>query len=88
MHPVADVTNPRFKVWISVTAFLHYICSSSTSEKAKRTGMVLLTRHALQRLNSELAMSFAPVLLRDDPDSPLPHVSPLGKRNFLLFFMT
>lgn len=32
------------------------------------------------------ASIFAPILLRDDVDAGIP-VSPLGKKNFLLFFM-
>ncbi|RDB17258.1 Inositol polyphosphate 5-phosphatase OCRL-1 [Hypsizygus marmoreus] len=66
---------PSVNVWISVTAFLHFICQGSSdsepSQKAER-----------------IASMFAPVLLRDDVDSPLPPVSPLGKRDFLLYFIS
>ncbi|KAF8065021.1 DNase I-like protein [Lyophyllum atratum] len=62
-------------VWISVTAFLHFMCQSPTvdqpSDKAEK-----------------IATIFAPVLLRDDPYSPLPPASPLGKRNFVLYFIS
>ncbi|KAF8241111.1 DNase I-like protein [Tricholoma matsutake] len=64
---------PSVNVWISLTAFLHFICQSSEnpSDKAER-----------------IATIFAPVLLRDDPESPDPPVSPLGRRNFLLYFIS
>ncbi|KAF5384264.1 hypothetical protein D9615_003431 [Tricholomella constricta] len=68
--PLASVN-----VWISVTAFLHFICQSSStnqpSEKALR-----------------IATIFAPVFLRDEVDSPFPAVSPVGKRDFLLYFIS
>ena len=34
-----------------------------------------------------LAMLFAPILFRDDPSGTVPGVSPIGKRNFLLYFL-
>ncbi|KDR77003.1 hypothetical protein GALMADRAFT_246188 [Galerina marginata CBS 339.88] len=59
-------------VWISVTAFLHFICQASKNEdQAER-----------------IATTIAPVLLRDDPNSPVPPISPNGKRKFLLYFIT
>ncbi|KAF8199469.1 RhoGAP domain-containing protein [Pholiota molesta] len=59
-------------VWISVTAFLHYICQRSKKEnQAERVATVL-----------------APVFLRDDPTSFAPPISPMGKRRFLLYFIT
>ncbi|KAJ6625186.1 DNase I-like protein [Mycena sp. CBHHK59/15] len=56
-------------VWISVTAFLHYICQSATNPEIRTRKIVSI---------------FAPVLLRDGP-SP---VSPVGRRNFLLYFIS
>ncbi|KAF8189113.1 Endonuclease/exonuclease/phosphatase [Mycena galopus ATCC 62051] len=55
-------------VWISVTAFLHYVCQSSVDHDAK---------------TKRIASLFAPVLLRDRTNS----VSPVGRRNFLLYFI-
>jgi len=34
-----------------------------------------------------LAMLFAPILLRDDHSGTVPGVSPIGKRDFLLYFI-
>lgn len=34
-----------------------------------------------------LAMLFAPILLRDDHSATVPGVSPIGKRDFLLYFI-
>ncbi|TFK32280.1 Endonuclease/exonuclease/phosphatase [Crucibulum laeve] len=59
-------------VWISVTAFLHFICQSSKD-----------TEHV-----EKIASVFAPVLLRDDPLSTVLPVSPAGKRKFLLYFIS
>ncbi|KAF9045408.1 DNase I-like protein [Panaeolus papilionaceus] len=59
-------------VWISITAFLHFICQTSKQDDK-----------AMQ-----LANALTPVLLRDDPNySGLP-TSPAGKRKFLLFFIS
>lgn len=60
-------------VWISLTAFLHYICSSSDKASAKTKA-------------KRIATILSPVLLRDSPVS-FPPVSPLGKRDFLLYFI-
>ncbi|KAF8909683.1 Endonuclease/exonuclease/phosphatase [Gymnopilus junonius] len=58
-------------VWISITAFLHFICQSSENEdQAERISTI-----------------FAPVLLRDDPKLAIPPVPPHGKRKFLLYFI-
>ncbi|KXN92909.1 Inositol polyphosphate 5-phosphatase OCRL-1, partial [Leucoagaricus sp. SymC.cos] len=59
-------------VWITVTAFLHFICQSS-----KISGYA-----------EKIADIFAAVLMRDDPDSTTPPISPIGKRNFFLQFIT
>ncbi|KAI6002138.1 DNase I-like protein [Pisolithus albus] len=67
-------------VWISLTAFLHYVCQQrSASEK---DGSQSIRDQALR-----LAMFFAPILLRDDPSGEFPRVSPIGKRDFLLYFI-
>ncbi|KAJ7672386.1 DNase I-like protein [Mycena polygramma] len=55
-------------VWISVTAFLHFVCQTSADPEAKTT---------------KIASIFAPVFLRDDSSL----VSPVGRRNFLLYFI-
>ncbi|GLB39715.1 putative inositol polyphosphate phosphatase, catalytic domain homologues [Lyophyllum shimeji] len=60
-------------VWITLTAFLHFICQSAEQSSTKA---------------ESIATILAPVLLRDDLDSPLPVVSPLGKRDFLLYFIS
>ncbi|KAJ7023466.1 DNase I-like protein [Mycena alexandri] len=55
-------------VWISVTAFLHFVCQSSADPEVK-------TR--------KIAGVFTPILLRDAANL----VSPVGRRNFLLYFI-
>ncbi|KAF7343256.1 Inositol polyphosphate 5-phosphatase OCRL-1 [Mycena venus] len=55
-------------VWLSVTAFLHFVCESSADPEAKA---------------KKIASLFTPVLLRDTANS----VSPVGRRNFLLYFI-
>ncbi|KAJ7766342.1 DNase I-like protein [Mycena maculata] len=56
-------------VWISVTAFLHFICQSSVDPDVR---------------TKRIAGIFAPVLLRD----PTNTVSPVGRRNFILYFIS
>ncbi|KAJ7507015.1 DNase I-like protein [Mycena galericulata] len=56
-------------VWISVTAFLHFICQSSADPDTR---------------TKRIAGIFSPVLLRD----PTNAVSPVGRRNFLLYFIS
>ncbi|KAJ7700407.1 Endonuclease/exonuclease/phosphatase [Mycena rosella] len=56
-------------VWISVTAFLHYVCQSSAEPETK---------------TKEIASVFAPVLLRDAEHA----VSPVGRRHFLMYFIS
>ncbi|KAH9474443.1 Inositol polyphosphate 5-phosphatase OCRL [Psilocybe cubensis] len=60
-------------VWISVTAFLHFICQ-------------ILSKNT--NYTEDLATIFAPVLLRDDPTSTALSISPNGKRRFLLYFIS
>ncbi|KAJ3544105.1 hypothetical protein NMY22_g2904 [Coprinellus aureogranulatus] len=66
VHPAA------VNVWISVTAFLHFISKSVSEED-----------HA-----ERLASVFAPILLRDDPTSLAPPISPAKKAQFLLYFIS
>ncbi|KAJ7092937.1 hypothetical protein B0H15DRAFT_777048 [Mycena belliarum] len=56
-------------VWISVTAFLHFVCQSTANPEAKA---------------KRIAGVFAPVLLQDTANA----VSPVGRRNFLLYFIS
>ncbi|KAJ7118421.1 DNase I-like protein [Mycena crocata] len=56
-------------VWISVTAFLHFVCQSSANPDAK---------------TKTIAERFMPLLLRDSANA----VSPVGRRNFLLYFIS
>lgn len=68
-----DAVQPAaVNVWISLTAFLHYLSNTSGREN-----------HAEQ-----LASVWAPILMRDDPSSFSPPISPGQKRNFLLYFIT
>ncbi|KAI0074264.1 DNase I-like protein [Panus rudis PR-1116 ss-1] len=69
-----DFPGVSVNVWISVTAFLHFISQQSQSDSHER--------HV-----KRLADTFAPVLLREDPSSMSP-LSPLGKRQFLLYFIS
>ncbi|OAX42254.1 DNase I-like protein [Rhizopogon vinicolor AM-OR11-026] len=66
-------------VWISLTAFLHYISQQKQPSRpvADQAGMA-----------ERLAIVFAPVLLRDDTMGTYAHASPIGKRNFLLYFLS
>ncbi|TFK52904.1 DNase I-like protein [Heliocybe sulcata] len=66
------------QVWISLTAFLHFICQQPSGSPQDSTPTV--SRAQL------LASIFAPILLSEDP-SVYPPLSPLGRRNFLLFFI-
>ncbi|KAJ7092810.1 DNase I-like protein [Mycena belliarum] len=56
-------------VWISVTAFLHFVCQSAANPEAKA---------------KRIAGVFAPVLLQGTANA----VSPVGRRNFLLYFIS
>ncbi|KAK7021890.1 hypothetical protein VNI00_017179 [Paramarasmius palmivorus] len=69
---ILDALSPEsVNVWISVTAFLHFVVQSSALSEMKA---------------QRIAARFAPVLLRDDLDSPSP-VSPLQRHRFLLRFL-
>ncbi|KAF9453377.1 DNase I-like protein [Macrolepiota fuliginosa MF-IS2] len=60
-------------VWVTVTAFLHFICQSSEDPQYA----------------SKIADIFTPVLMRDDlKESTAIPVSPVGKRRFFLYFIT
>lgn len=67
-------------VWISLTAFLHYVGQQGSA--SGKAGSRSISSKALH-----LAMLFAPILLRDDPSGEFPRVSPIGKRDFLLYFI-
>ncbi|KZT26139.1 DNase I-like protein [Neolentinus lepideus HHB14362 ss-1] len=67
-----------FEVWISLTAFLHFI-SQQPGENAN-DGTPPTSRAEL------LASVFAPILFRNDP-ALYPPSSPVGTRRFLLFFI-
>jgi len=58
-------------VWISITAYLHFICQTAQDP----------------RLAERIAKILAPVLMRDDPLSPTLPISPQGKSKFLLNFI-
>ncbi|KDQ56675.1 hypothetical protein JAAARDRAFT_194649 [Jaapia argillacea MUCL 33604] len=69
-------------VWISVTAFLHFICQQPSTANADEG-----SRQRFQRAEF-LSATFAPVLLREvEATTPSLPVSPVGKRNFLMFFI-
>jgi phosphatidylinositol-bisphosphatase len=65
-------------VWISLTAFLHYISLQKPPSQPSTDQSNMAER---------LATVFAPVLLRDDSTGLHTPVSPIGKRNFLLHFI-
>ncbi|KAI9567754.1 DNase I-like protein [Boletus coccyginus] len=72
----------NINVWISLTAFLHYIAQQGGSkDDSNPTGPK--TAHKLERP----ASIFAPVLLRDDASGVYPRASPIGKHDFLLLFI-
>ncbi|KAG8216106.1 hypothetical protein J3R82DRAFT_8109 [Butyriboletus roseoflavus] len=71
----------NINVWISLTAFLHYVAQQDGSmDDSDQTGP-----GRAHRLGP--AGIFAPVLLRDDPTGVYPRASPVGKRDFLLCFI-
>ncbi|KAG2040787.1 Endonuclease/exonuclease/phosphatase [Suillus americanus] len=65
-------------VWISLTAFLHYISLQKLPSQSSTDQSDVAER---------LATVFAPVLLRDDSTGIHTPVSPIGKRKFLLHFV-
>ncbi|KAF8152980.1 DNase I-like protein [Crassisporium funariophilum] len=67
-----DLPPGSVNVWISVTAFLHFICHAS--EKQDHAALV--------------ADVIAPILLRDDPSSLTLPISPGNKRKFLMYFIS
>lgn len=67
-------------VWISLTAFLHYISLQKSPSQSS-------TDQANMNMAERLATVFAPVLLRDDSTGLHTPVSPIGKRKFLLHFV-
>ncbi|KAH6910663.1 hypothetical protein BKA70DRAFT_1100218 [Coprinopsis sp. MPI-PUGE-AT-0042] len=68
-----DAVQPAaVNVWISLTAFLHYLGNTSSRENRAE----------------HLASVWAPILMRDDPSSFSPPISPGQKRQFLLYFIT
>jgi len=71
---VLDQLSPaRVNVWIPVTAFLHFVCQQVDSEAGR-----------LDRAKV-LAAIFGPIVMREERNTDL--LSPLGKRQFLLFFI-
>lgn len=67
-------------VWISFTAFLHFVCQQS-DDKTEETSPTPPSKAHI------LASIFAPSLMRDDP-SVYPPASPVGKQKFVLFFIS
>lgn len=78
------------QVWISVTAFLHFVSqqdSGNAKNRAEELGKCFIV---LWRLLSFISLFkadiFSSILLRDDLDVLAP-ISPISKRRFLLFFI-
>ncbi|KJA23929.1 hypothetical protein HYPSUDRAFT_136984 [Hypholoma sublateritium FD-334 SS-4] len=77
-------------VWISVTAFLHFVCQNSKDENhAVKIGecdtcSIVVDIYIIVREADVLA----PILLRDDPSSSTPPISPAAKSHFLLYFIS
>ncbi|KZP17358.1 DNase I-like protein [Athelia psychrophila] len=73
---LGELPNEVVNVWISVTAFLHYVaqqqCPGEAEIGTKKT--------------EELAVLFAPVFFRDATWS-YPPISPVKKREFVLYFI-
>ncbi|KAF9484055.1 DNase I-like protein [Pholiota conissans] len=67
-----ELSPAAVNVWISITAFLHFICQRSKEKD----------------LAERIATVLAPVLLRDDSNSFVPPISPLRKKKFLLYFIS
>ncbi|KAG2134783.1 DNase I-like protein [Suillus clintonianus] len=65
-------------VWISLTAFLHYMSLQKLPSQSSTDQADMAER---------LAAVFAPLLLRDDATGLHIPVSPIGKRKFLLHFI-
>jgi len=74
---LGELPSESVNVWISITAFLHFIAQQPSVGDSKSS-----------RSKAEsLAATFAPVFLRDDTSS-YPSISPIRKRDFLLYFIT
>lgn len=84
--------SPHAQVWITITAFLHFLCQSFTAhDHAERIGWfnpVLISTNTLTDDLSSVADIFVAVLMRDDPETSTPPISPIGKRKFFLQFIT
>jgi phosphatidylinositol-bisphosphatase len=73
-----DFPPESVNVWISLTAFLHYMSLQKPPSQSLTDSVDMAER---------LATVFAPVLLRDDSTGLYTPVSPIGKRKFLLHFV-
>ncbi|KAH9933096.1 DNase I-like protein [Amylocystis lapponica] len=78
-------------VWISVTAFLHFIGQQSSSPlRREQLGAYFHIKHChgitTNRREPHAVAKFSSILLRDDPSVAAP-VSAVGKRNFLRYFL-
>lgn len=78
------------QVWISLTAFLHYIGQQESyqdkTEQLGRSEHVPVAIVIAKRPHHSPVAVFTPVLFRDDLTSPMP-VSVTGRRNFLRYFI-
>ncbi|EKM78328.1 hypothetical protein AGABI1DRAFT_121436 [Agaricus bisporus var. burnettii JB137-S8] len=62
---------PAVNVWITLTAFLHFICQSSSDPSYPE----------------KIADIFTPVLMKDGPEPTAVPISPIKKRRFILQFI-
>ncbi|XP_006455161.1 hypothetical protein AGABI2DRAFT_187599 [Agaricus bisporus var. bisporus H97] len=62
---------PAVNVWITLTAFLHFICQSSSDPSYPE----------------KIADIFTPVLMKDGPEPTTVPISPIKKRRFILQFI-
>ncbi|KAF4576228.1 hypothetical protein EYR40_000468 [Pleurotus pulmonarius] len=69
---LSELTPAAVNVWISVTAFLQFLCQADSSEETAR----------------RVATMCFPALLPDDPNPQSTPISPLAKVNFILYFIT
>ncbi|KIP04826.1 hypothetical protein PHLGIDRAFT_129265 [Phlebiopsis gigantea 11061_1 CR5-6] len=92
---LARFPSAAVNVFLSITSLLHFICQqgshSTDSVRAQKLGTlpipVQMCKDADSRFSADLAAVFAPVFLRDLP--PLtPAISPVGKRRFVLHFIS
>lgn len=85
-----------WQVWISVTAFLHFVAQQQPSggeaepgtKRAEELGATAMAfcSGAIPLNFTPAAMLFAPIFFRDTTSS-YPPISPLKKREFLLLFI-